>query len=176
MPTITECTFPVELQPMDAVDAAASERAEWLLSSPDPPPPWRQLYTSVKETVLPRGGSTCQPRAHKWPRLFLEAVFPILKWGRNYKATKFKNDLMAGLTLASLCIPQVNIYLFSLFIFLKIEMECSFLFIFILFGRVLDMLIWQGLNLSMAYVSIYNVIIKLILCFFFFFLTIYICI
>lgn len=54
-------------------------------------------------------------------------------------------------------------------------MECSFLFIFILFGRVLDMLIWQGLNLSMAYVSIYNVIIKLILCFFFF-NYIYICI
>lgn len=36
----------------------------------------------------------------------LEGIFPILVWSRNYTATKFKNDLLAGLTLASLCIPQ----------------------------------------------------------------------
>ncbi|KAK9110635.1 hypothetical protein Sjap_018695 [Stephania japonica] len=36
----------------------------------------------------------------------LQGLFPILQWCRAYKATKFKNDLMAGLTLASLSIPQ----------------------------------------------------------------------
>ncbi|KAJ6397970.1 hypothetical protein OIU77_018893 [Salix suchowensis] len=33
-------------------------------------------------------------------------MFPIFSWCRHYKATEFKNDLLAGLTLASLCIPQ----------------------------------------------------------------------
>ncbi|EYU43601.1 hypothetical protein MIMGU_mgv1a004486mg [Erythranthe guttata] len=113
-------TFPImELQQLDAdaaasstaAAAAASERGKWLLSSPNPPSPWQEIYTSVKETVLilPQPNNR-QPRTNtnnnKWPILFLQALFPILKWGRNYKATKFKNDLMAGLTLASLCIPQ----------------------------------------------------------------------
>ncbi|KAK4483966.1 hypothetical protein RD792_011177 [Penstemon davidsonii] len=99
--------FTMELQPMD-VDTTAvsgpSERAKLLLASPNPSAPWQDLISSIKQTFLPRP-KTKQPR----PRhsvLFLQALFPILKWGRNYKATKFKNDLMAGLTLASLCIPQ----------------------------------------------------------------------
>ncbi|KAK6115442.1 hypothetical protein DH2020_007711 [Rehmannia glutinosa] len=106
MGTIPADTFTMELQQMDvdATTGAGAERAKWLLSSPNPPSPWQQLYTSIKETVLPTP-KTSQPRP-KWPFLFLQSLFPILKWGRNYKATKFKNDLMAGLTLASLCIPQ----------------------------------------------------------------------
>ncbi|XP_047954100.1 low affinity sulfate transporter 3-like [Salvia hispanica] len=96
--------FTMELQPFDAA-TAASERAKWLLSSPSPPAPWRQVYTSVRESVLPGSKSGQQPRRSKL-LVFLEGLFPILKWGRNYKATKFKNDLLAGLTLASLCIPQ----------------------------------------------------------------------
>ncbi|KAL8058367.1 hypothetical protein ABFX02_03G013500 [Erythranthe guttata] len=111
-------TLPImELQQLDAdaaasstAAAAASERGKWLLSSPNPPSPWQEIYTSVKETVLLPQPNNRQPRTNtnnnKWPLLFLQALFPILKWGRNYKATKFKNDLMAGLTLASLCIPQ----------------------------------------------------------------------
>ncbi|GMI72078.1 SULPHATE TRANSPORTER 2;2 [Hibiscus trionum] len=35
---------------------------------------------------------------------FLQGLFPILSWGRTYKAAMFKNDLMAGLTLANLSI------------------------------------------------------------------------
>ncbi|CAA6664443.1 unnamed protein product [Spirodela intermedia] len=38
--------------------------------------------------------------------LGLQAFFPILDWGRRYDLTKFKGDLVAGLTIASLCIPQ----------------------------------------------------------------------
>ncbi|KAG8364127.1 hypothetical protein BUALT_Bualt19G0094500 [Buddleja alternifolia] len=38
--------------------------------------------------------------------LGIQAVFPILEWGRRYKLSLFKGDLIAGLTIASLCIPQ----------------------------------------------------------------------
>lgn len=43
-------------------------------------------------------------------KLFLgiQAVFPILEWGRSYNLLKLKGDLIAGLTIASLCIPQVS--------------------------------------------------------------------
>ncbi|KAJ4952610.1 hypothetical protein NE237_029442 [Protea cynaroides] len=46
-----------------------------------------------------------QPRSRKII-LGLQSVFPILQWGRDYNLTKFKGDLMAGLTIASLCIPE----------------------------------------------------------------------
>ncbi|KAK4476886.1 hypothetical protein RD792_016050 [Penstemon davidsonii] len=38
--------------------------------------------------------------------LGIEALFPIVDWGRRYKLSMFKGDLIAGLTIASLCIPQ----------------------------------------------------------------------
>lgn len=37
----------------------------------------------------------------------LEFLFPVFEWGRDYNFSKFKGDLIAGLTIASLCIPQV---------------------------------------------------------------------
>ncbi|KAJ4767608.1 Sulfate transporter [Rhynchospora pubera] len=46
-----------------------------------------------------------QPRRKQfW--LGLQSFFPILGWGRHYNLKKFKGDLLAGLTIASLCIPQ----------------------------------------------------------------------
>ncbi|CAK8530278.1 unnamed protein product [Lathyrus sativus] len=38
--------------------------------------------------------------------LGLESIFPIFEWGRGYNLKSFKGDLIAGLTIASLCIPQ----------------------------------------------------------------------
>ncbi|KAG5525990.1 hypothetical protein RHGRI_032322 [Rhododendron griersonianum] len=38
--------------------------------------------------------------------LGLQALFPILDWGRDYNLSKFRGDLIAGLTIASLAIPQ----------------------------------------------------------------------
>lgn len=38
--------------------------------------------------------------------LGLQAIFPILEWAQSYNLTKFRGDLIAGLTIASLCIPQ----------------------------------------------------------------------
>lgn len=37
----------------------------------------------------------------------LQLLFPVLGWGRTYSLSMFKGDLVAGLTIASLCIPQV---------------------------------------------------------------------
>lgn len=98
--------FTMELQQMD-VDGSAgrAERSKWLLTSPDPPAPWQELFSSIKESVLPRADRNKKPGPNQFV-FVLQGLFPILKWAKNYKATKFKNDVMAGLTLASLCIPQ----------------------------------------------------------------------
>ncbi|KAL8172431.1 hypothetical protein V2J09_024235 [Rumex salicifolius] len=44
--------------------------------------------------------------ASKRIMLGLQAVFPILSWGRKYKLSNLKGDIISGLTIASLCIPQ----------------------------------------------------------------------
>ncbi|KAL1188261.1 Sulfate transporter 1.1 [Cardamine amara subsp. amara] len=38
--------------------------------------------------------------------LGIQAVFPIVGWARNYNFRKLRGDVIAGLTIASLCIPQ----------------------------------------------------------------------
>ncbi|KAL5703906.1 Solute carrier 26 [Ranunculus cassubicifolius] len=38
--------------------------------------------------------------------LGLQALFPILEWARHYNLSNLKGDVIAGLTIASLCIPQ----------------------------------------------------------------------
>ncbi|RLN18872.1 hypothetical protein C2845_PM02G06320 [Panicum miliaceum] len=47
-----------------------------------------------------------QPSWSKRVWLSLQHVFPVLEWGRHYTLSKFKGDFIAGLTIASLCIPQ----------------------------------------------------------------------
>ncbi|KAL0440277.1 UNVERIFIED_CONTAM: Sulfate transporter 1.3 [Sesamum latifolium] len=69
---------------------------------------WKEFATSLKETFLsddPLRPFKDQPVPRKFI-LGVQAVFPILEWGRNYNLSKFKGDLIAGLTIASLCIPQ----------------------------------------------------------------------
>ncbi|XP_073121531.1 sulfate transporter 1.3-like [Henckelia pumila] len=46
-----------------------------------------------------------QARARKL-LLGIRAIFPILDWGRRYDLSMFRADLIAGITTASLCIPQ----------------------------------------------------------------------
>jgi len=69
----------------------------------------REFIDTVKETFFsddPLRHYKDQPRSKKLI-LGLQSVFPIFEWGRKYNLTKFKGDLIAGLTIASLCIPQV---------------------------------------------------------------------
>ncbi|KAG0485155.1 hypothetical protein HPP92_008990 [Vanilla planifolia] len=46
-----------------------------------------------------------QPRAKQF-LIGLQSIFPILEWARDYNLRKFRSDLISGLTIASLCIPQ----------------------------------------------------------------------
>nr|GMC83276.1 sulfate transporter 1.3-like [Ipomoea batatas] len=67
-----------------------------------------ELKWTVKETFFhdePLRHFKDQPRSRKF-MLALQAVCPIFDWGRSYDLSKFKGDLISGLTIASLCIPQ----------------------------------------------------------------------
>ncbi|KAJ7006758.1 sulfate transporter 1.2-like [Populus alba x Populus x berolinensis] len=75
-------------------------------------PPKQKLFSEFKATVKetffaddPLRPFKDQPRS-KMFILGLQAIFPIFEWGRSYNLAKFRGDLIAGLTIASLCIPQ----------------------------------------------------------------------
>ncbi|CAL8997909.1 unnamed protein product [Prunus brigantina] len=69
---------------------------------------FKEFRATVKETFFsdePLRPFKDQTKRRKFV-LGLEALFPILRWARDYNLTKFRGDLIAGLTIASLCIPQ----------------------------------------------------------------------
>ena len=71
---------------------------------------YKELTSTLKETFFaadPLRSFKDQPKSTKLI-LSLQALFPILEWGRHYNLKKFRGDLLAGLTIASLCIPQVD--------------------------------------------------------------------
>ncbi|KAI3832484.1 hypothetical protein MKW92_043298 [Papaver armeniacum] len=93
-------------------DRNVAERSRMLLNAPDPPGLCSELVSSIKDIVnLPDGNKSYGSKKKK-PELkqhvgtVLRGLFPILSWGRIYTLSKFKSDLMSGLTLASLSIPQ----------------------------------------------------------------------
>ncbi|PON38010.1 High affinity sulfate transporter [Parasponia andersonii] len=68
----------------------------------------KEIATTVKETFFsddPFRSFKDQPKSKQFV-LGVEAIFPIFNWARGYTLTKFRGDLIAGLTIASLCIPQ----------------------------------------------------------------------
>lgn len=70
---------------------------------------WTEFSSTLKETFFsddPLHSFKDQSKCRQFV-LGAQAVFPILEWGRRYDLAKFKGDLIAGLTIASLCIPQV---------------------------------------------------------------------
>ncbi|KAL6179814.1 hypothetical protein ACLB2K_046485 [Fragaria x ananassa] len=75
-------------------------------------PPKQKLFKefmyTVKETFFSDDPLRSFKHQSKSRKLILgmQAVFPILEWGRNYNLVNFRGDLIAGLTIASLCIPQ----------------------------------------------------------------------
>ncbi|XP_050214935.1 low affinity sulfate transporter 3-like [Mercurialis annua] len=112
-PTLDQTLRADELTQLHHSDAVTTttgqlERAKWVLNSPDPPGLLVELLASVKTLLFSHGNRTSKQTRSTSKRAvsFLQAMFPILSWGRNYRVSMFKNDLMAGLTLASLCIPQ----------------------------------------------------------------------
>lgn len=68
----------------------------------------KEFKSGVKETFFaddPLRQFKDQPRLRRL-MLVIQSLFPILDWGRYYSLQKFKGDIVAGLTIASLCIPQ----------------------------------------------------------------------
>ncbi|CAA0824463.1 Probable sulfate transporter 3.3, partial [Striga hermonthica] len=68
----------------------------------------RKLKTRLKETFFP-DDPLRQFKGQSWKvRLLLgfHYVFPILEWGPKYSLSLLKSDVVAGLTIASLAIPQ----------------------------------------------------------------------
>ncbi|ONK75523.1 uncharacterized protein A4U43_C03F17780 [Asparagus officinalis] len=75
-------------------------------------PPRKKLMSEFTETLKetffaddPLREYKDQPKSKKL-LLGIQSFFPIFNWGRDYNLTKFKGDVIAGLTIASLCIPQ----------------------------------------------------------------------
>ncbi|XP_041013538.1 sulfate transporter 1.3 [Juglans microcarpa x Juglans regia] len=69
---------------------------------------FKEFKATVKETLFsddPLRPFKDQSGSRKFI-LGIQAIFPIFEWGRRYNLTKFRGDLIAGLTIASLCIPQ----------------------------------------------------------------------
>ncbi|KAG8491813.1 hypothetical protein CXB51_015027 [Gossypium anomalum] len=88
-------------QQQDLEDSGRTERAKWLINSPEPPYLWQELVSGIRKNVFPHRGNHSLGAMSSF-----QALFPILSWGKTYNASKLKDDFMAGLTLASLSIPQ----------------------------------------------------------------------
>ncbi|KAF3780318.1 Low affinity sulfate transporter 3 [Nymphaea thermarum] len=100
---------------LDASSTGESRRAEptlrpddFISAIPDPPSPWKELMGSFKHFIFPYGSFSAfkkQPVSGHFLSA-MKRLFPILVWLRNYDLKLFRRDLLAGLTLASLSIPQ----------------------------------------------------------------------
>uniref|UniRef100_A0A5B6ZZ93 Putative sulfate transporter 1.3-like n=1 Tax=Davidia involucrata TaxID=16924 RepID=A0A5B6ZZ93_DAVIN len=104
----------VETKEMDIRSLSSSRRQTQNLSYihkvgvPSKQNLFKEFTATVKETLFaddPLRPFKDQPKSQKFI-LGMQAIFPILGWGRSYSLKKFRGDLIAGLTIASLCIPQ----------------------------------------------------------------------
>ncbi|KAG1342403.1 hypothetical protein COCNU_05G006320 [Cocos nucifera] len=75
-----------------------------VLNTPAPPSLWHELAWSIRGGIFSRRNKSSSP-FRQVISVFC-GLFPVLSWGRKYDGKTFRSDLMAGLTLASLGIPQ----------------------------------------------------------------------
>lgn len=75
---------------------------------PPPQPFFKSLNYSLKETFFPDDPLRRfkNQSASKRLVLALQYFFPMLEWGPQYTLQFLKSDLIAGITIASLAIPQ----------------------------------------------------------------------
>ncbi|KAF3622172.1 Low affinity sulfate transporter 3 [Capsicum annuum] len=88
---------------------ASERRCDWVLNVPEPPGLLSNLKSSFKKTVLcPLENKIQCLGKHPVPAVvsILNVIFPPLSWCKEYNVKNLKRDILAGLTLASLCIPQ----------------------------------------------------------------------
>ncbi|KZV32704.1 sulfate transporter 3.1-like [Dorcoceras hygrometricum] len=87
---------------------SSSSGASHRVGIPPPQPFVKSLKNTLKETLFPDDPLRQfknQPTRKKFA-LAQRYVFPILEWGPRYTLEFFKADLIAGITIASLAIPQ----------------------------------------------------------------------
>nr|XP_010926257.1 low affinity sulfate transporter 3 [Elaeis guineensis] len=93
-------------EPASVTKHGGEEPTESLvLNTPEPPSLWDELTSAARGAVsVSRQKKSSSPLKCIISALY--SLFPILRWARNYDLKSFRSDLMAGLTLASLGIPQ----------------------------------------------------------------------
>lgn len=105
---VEPCTFE-DMQVDLEKNVQQDVRSQWVLNAPEPPSPWHVAVDSFRKTVSNYREKTSSLSDQSCGTLLLsvlQVVFPILVWGRSYTVAKFRKDFLAGLTIASLCIPQ----------------------------------------------------------------------
>ena len=83
-------------------------RRHHTVEAPEPQPFLKSLQYSVKETLFPDDPfrQFKNQNASRKVVLGLQYFFPICEWAPRYNLKLFKSDLLAGITIASLAIPQ----------------------------------------------------------------------
>ncbi|KAK3013777.1 hypothetical protein RJ639_010136 [Escallonia herrerae] len=92
----------------DYVYPSTNEKRPHRVAIPPPQPFFKSLKNTLKETFFPDDPLRQfknQPPSRKFT-LGLQYIFPILEWGPRYTLEFLKADLIAGITIASLAIPQ----------------------------------------------------------------------
>ncbi|KAG0456156.1 hypothetical protein HPP92_023944 [Vanilla planifolia] len=93
----------------DAEAAAATPRGRWRVALPPPRSSWAKLKARTMETFFPDDPfRRLHGRRPLISKCFLAAqlIFPVLEWAPAYSLPLLKADLISGLTIASLAIPQ----------------------------------------------------------------------
>lgn len=88
--------------------SANMEEFSHKVAIPPPQPFLKTLANTTKETLFPDDPLRQfkdQPPRRKF-LLALQCIFPILEWGPTYSFQFLKSDLISGITIASLAIPQ----------------------------------------------------------------------
>lgn len=112
------------------------------------PPSSMMVVTSppeVHKVVLPPFKTTVQKLRHRLSEIFfpdapfdkfknqscfnkfllgLQFFFPIFVWAPNYNLKLLQSDVVSGLTIASLAIPQVCMYIILVFFFVNFPVFC----------------------------------------------------
>ncbi|MCD9640077.1 Sulfate transporter 3.1 [Datura stramonium] len=92
----------------DSSSMKGESRRKHTVEIPPAQPFFKSLKNTVKETLFP--DDPLRQFKNQPPRkkfiLGLQYFFPIFEWGPRYTLDFFKSDLIAGITIASLAIPQ----------------------------------------------------------------------
>ncbi|KAL3654486.1 putative sulfate transporter 3.3 [Castilleja foliolosa] len=91
-----------------AVEIATMETESHPVAAPPPRSTLHKLKARLKETFFP-DDPLRQFKNQPWKtklQLGANYVFPILEWGPKYNLKLLKSDIVSGLTIASLAIPQ----------------------------------------------------------------------